>query len=108
MNFNEYQNLARRTQNKRLNPDERLRHALCGLPSEVGEVCGLFQKVYQGRPLNADKVADEMGDCMWFLAELADVLGMSLQDIAENNIAKLRERYPDGFSAERSNARYDL
>ena len=62
MIFTEYQALARRTQNRRLTPDEKLRHALCGLPAEVGEICGHFQKVYQGHPLIVEKVAEEMGD----------------------------------------------
>lgn len=102
MDFDKYQALARRTQNRRLNHDQRLNHALRGLPAEVGEVCGLFQKIYQGHPLNIDKVVDEMGDVFWFMAELADELGISLNDVAENNIAKLRKRYPDGFSEEES------
>lgn len=108
MTFSEYQRLARRTQNGRLTPDEKLRHALCGLPSEVGEVCGLFQKVYQGRPLDVEKVEDELSDCFWFVAELCDVLGLDMDEVAQHNIDKLKARYPDGFSEERSNARYDL
>ena len=102
MDFNEYQALARRTQNKRLTSDDRLRHALCGLPAEVGEVCGLFQKVYQGHPLITEKVADELSDVFWFIAELCDVLGLSLDEIARHNIDKLRKRYPEGFSEEAS------
>ena len=60
--FNGYQNLARRTQNERLNPCERRMHALHGLSSEVGEIHALYQKTFQGHPLNADSVVDELGD----------------------------------------------
>ena len=102
MNFTQYQTQARRTQYGRLTSDEKLRHALCGLPAEVGEVCRLFQKVYQGHGLNALRVADEMGDVLWFLGELADVLGLSLEDIAQANIDKLRKRYPAGFDEDAS------
>lgn len=102
MIFTEYQALARRTQNRRLTPDEKLRHALCGLPAEVGEICGHFQKVYQGHPLIVEKVAEEMGDALWFLGELADFLGLSLDDIARENIEKLKKRYPSGFDEEAS------
>jgi NTP pyrophosphatase (non-canonical NTP hydrolase) len=44
----------------------------------------------------------EMGDLLWFLAELADVHGLTLDEIAEANIDKLRRRYPEGFSEEDS------
>lgn len=100
--LNEYQRLARRTQNDRLNPCERRMHALHGLSSEVGEIHALYQKTFQGHPLNADSVVDELGDLLWFAAELADVLGVSLDTVAAHNIRKLQRRYPEGFDVEHS------
>lgn len=102
MTLNEYQNLAARTINHNLTEHETLDHALRGLPAEVGEVCGIFQKQLQGHPVDMDSVAKEIGDCLWMIAELCTVLGLRMDDIAEGNIAKLRRRYPDGFEAERS------
>ena len=102
MTFKEYQQQARRTQNPDLTPRERLEHALWGLSSEVGEVCGLHQKTYQGHALDASALRKEVGDCLWFLAELCDVYDLDMGWIAEDNIAKLKRRYPQGFSAERS------
>ena len=102
MTLNGYQRDARGTQNGRLNPCERRMHALHGLASEVGEIHALYQKVFQGHPLNADRVVDELGDLLWFAAELADVLGVSLETVAALNIRKLRHRYPEGFDAEHS------
>ena len=98
MTFERYQELARRTQNRDLNESERLRHALWGLSAEVGEVCGLFQKTYQGHDIVRDDVAKEIGDCFWMLGELCDVMGFDMGGIAEQNIEKLRRRYPHGFS----------
>lgn len=102
MNLNEYQRLARRTQNESLTPRERLEHALWGLSSEVGEICGLHQKTHQGHLLNAVELRKEIGDALWFIGELCDVYDFSLGAIAEENIAKLRRRYPEGFEEERS------
>ena len=45
---------------------------------------------------------DELGDLLWFAAELADVLGVSLETVAALNIRKLRHRYPERFDAEHS------
>ena len=103
MNLNTYQDLARRTQNPELTNRGRLDHALFGLASECGEILGIYQKQFQGHDVDEDKVIDEMGDLMWFLAELADCINVELNFVGEHNIAKLLKRYPDaGFSAERS------
>lgn len=102
MTFDQYQSLARRTQDKTLTNRDQLEHALWGLSSEVGEICGIYQKLHQHHPVDEKAVADEMGDVLWFLAELADYLGISLDSVAEHNICKLLKRYPEGFSGERS------
>lgn len=102
MTLNEYQTLARRTQNPALSPREQLEHALWGMSSEVGEVCSLHQKTHQGHPMDANALRKEIGDVLWMLAELCDVYGFTLEGVAEENIAKLRKRYPDGFDAEHS------
>ena len=102
MTLNGYQRDARRTQNDKLNPCERRLHALHGLASEVGEIHALYQKTFQGHPLNTDKVVDELGDLLWFAAELADVIGVSLGTVAGLNILKLQRRYPEGFDVEHS------
>lgn len=103
MTLNEYQDLARRTQNPALDKYERLLHALFGLGSECGEILGIYQKVFQVHELDEDKVVDEMGDLMWFLAELADCLNVELNFVGEHNIAKLLKRYPGAvFTTERS------
>lgn len=102
MTFYEYQDKAARTQNGKLNRNQRLNHALFGMCSEVGEIHGLYQKMFQGHPLNFSEVLDEVGDLMWFISELCDVLGVTMDDVAARNIEKLEERYPDGFDAEKS------
>lgn len=102
MTFGEYQELAKRTQNDRIMMHEKELHALHGLASEVGEIHAHYQKVYQGHPLDYAKVLDEIGDVLWFMAELADSMGVTLDEIAQHNIDKLRKRYPDGFDVEHS------
>lgn len=104
MEFNRYQELARRTQDPTIPSETRLNHALLGLGSECGEVLGIYQKAIQGHKIDVNEVVGEMGDVLWFLAELADCLGVSLDYIPQFNVAKLLERYPadEGFSAERS------
>ena len=102
MDFQEYQQLARRTQNKDLPLWAMKEHALYGLSAEVGEVLGLHQKVNQGHPLDDTALRLEIGDVMWFVAELCDAYGWDMGEIARANIEKLRNRYPVRFTVEQS------
>lgn len=103
MSGDEYQELAMRTSYGAYGDDsDRLHHGVLGLCSEAGEVAGIFQKGYQGHEINIDHVIEELGDCMWMIAEICEPLGVSMDYVMDENIKKLQRRYPDGFSAERS------
>ena len=103
MHMSDYQIAAMRTCNIPFNrTDDMLRHAVFGLASEAGEVAGIFQKSYQGHPVDLEHVKKELGDILWFVAETCTALGFSMSDVAQMNIDKLKARFPDGFSAERS------
>lgn len=102
MNMNEYQALAMRTSSAQTSSD-KIENGVLGLNGEAGEVADLLKKyLYQGHELDRDKMIDEAGDVLWYLAELAAGLGVSLSEIAERNVEKLRRRYPEGFDPERS------
>ena len=103
MTPNEYQKLAMRTYNLLHSPlDDMACHAVFGLTSEAGEVAGLLQTWYQGHELDEEHLMKELGDCLWMIAELCTAYGFSLEDVMQLNIDKLRARYPDGFSEEKS------
>jgi NTP pyrophosphatase (non-canonical NTP hydrolase) len=90
-----YQSAARRTINRALTEDQRLLDASAGLAEEAGEVLSHVRKhLLQGRPLDRDAVMLELGDALWCLAIAADTLGVSLQDVAQRNVDKLRSRHP--------------
>lgn len=80
-----------------------------GVAGEAGEVADLVKKhVGHGHDLPTEKLVDELGDVLWYLTVLANALGVSLEAVAARNVAKLRRRYPDGFSSEASLARVDV
>ena len=104
--FGEYQRQAMRTANKTLDRDEMLLNAVMGMCGEAGEAIDLLKKHRaQGAALDIDRLVKEVGDCLWYIAEFAEASGVSLAEIAQRNIAKLKARYPEGFSEERSNNR---
>ena len=103
MTINEYQKLAMVTKNPELSGRELLINSVMGLCGESGEVIDLVKKhISHGHPLNREKLIDELGDVAWYLAECATVLDVSLEEILERNIEKLKKRYPEGFSTYRS------
>lgn len=102
LTFEEYQMAAQRTSNTAF-PMDKVDNGVLGLSGESGEVADLVKKFkYQGHPLNIDEMIGELGDVLWYVAETATGLGVCLQEVAQKNIEKLKERYPDGFEAERS------
>jgi len=78
-------------------------NGVMGLNGEAGEVIDLVKKwQYQGHCLEFDKIIDECSDVCWYLAEIAEALGCTIDDFFDHNVEKLMKRYPDGFRPERS------
>ena len=94
MQMNEYQLRAQRTSNT---DDEvsKLMNGVLGLNGEAGEVADIVKKaLYQGHELDEAHLAEEIGDCLWYIAELATALNLTLDAVAKQNIDKLQKRYP--------------
>src|SRR5262245_22281263 len=103
MTMEEYEQLAARTLNPALARDQRLLDAAAGLSEEAGEVLGLVRKhLFMGHPLDTTRLTIELGDALWCLTTVAGTIGISLEGVAGANIAKLRKRYPDGYTDSRS------
>ena len=99
MDLNDYQKAARRT--AIYAEDHRVIYPALGLASEAGEVAGKIKKVLRDEagdfaraPVEAIK--DELGDVLWYVAVLAGDLGLSLDEIAASNLAKLGSRHDRG------------
>ena len=102
MDMNKYQQLAQRTSNTHTSWD-KIVNGLLGLHGEGGELADLFKKAeYQEHEPDYGHMAKELGDVLWYVAEIATGLGYSLADIARLNIDKLKARYPYGFDPDKS------
>ena len=103
MDVNEYQKLAMTTLNPALNKRDVLINSVMGLCGESGEAIDIVKKwMAQGHELDRERLAKELGDIAWYLAEAATALDLSLEDILQANIEKLKKRYPEGFDETRS------
>lgn len=108
MTVNEYQKLAMATLNPALDKKDVLINGVMGLCGESGEVIDIVKKhLAQGHDLDVAKIAKELGDVAWYLAETAYAIGYDLETVCQMNIDKLNRRYPHGFSTERSLKRED-
>lgn len=102
-----YQSAAVATMSKE--PDDlKTRLAICalGLTGEAGEVADHVKKhLGHGHDLDVEKIIKEIGDVIWYAAVMAHVLGVKLSEVTAKNVAKLKARYPKGFSVEASKNR---
>ncbi len=102
MNFNTYQEWAASK------CDTPVECSIMGLAGEVGEVVDYLKKhIYHGRPLDVHKLELELGDVLWYLADVAGQYGIPLERVARSNVSKMEARYPDGFTLEAAAARAD-
>ena len=103
MTLNEYQELAMRTAMNTHPYNSTLEYACLGLSGETGEFCDLTKKMlYHGHTYSRAKLIEELGDILWYVAYAAKALDVDLDEVAAINVAKLRHRYPDGFSSQSS------
>ena len=81
-------------------PSERLLTASVGMCAEAGEFTEIVKKIiFQGKPVNEDNLFHlkrELGDIMWYVAQACMGLNVSLDEIIEMNVDKLKARYPGG------------
>ncbi len=95
---NEYQSLAMITSASHASPDERLLNGVMGLCGESGEVADLVKKHrFHGTTLDEDKLRKELGDVLWYVAQICDSRGWKMGDVMAGNIEKLKARWPEGF-----------
>ncbi len=106
MDMLSYQEKATRTLNYTGSSKSVMTNMCLGLAGESGELIDHIKNhVFHEHEIDREYVKAELGDIMWYVACLADVLEISLDDVSIGNIEKLEARYPTGFSEERSKNR---
>ena len=111
MSPTDYQILAARTLIKtpdfQITPEQvMIVWTATGLAGEAGEVSELIKKgIFHQQGIDREKMKKELGDVLWYLSGLAGQFGITLDEIMEHNIEKLKARFPDGWDADRSRFR---
>lgn len=98
-----------REQDDKLHPglmDPNLLHGTLGIASEVGELAEqLVNKALRRENVDYVNISEEVGDILWYCAMILRACGKSFEDVATQNIAKLKVRYPHKFTLEKAETR---
>lgn len=78
-------------------------HVALGLAGEAGECADLVKKAgYPNGSLNTAKLIEELGDLLWYITAMCNILQVDLGTLIVTNITKLEERHPErGYSVEK-------
>ncbi len=100
MEFNQYQEEARKSAIYP-NKGNNFIYPTLGLAGEAGEVAEKIKKIIRDSDgiVSEEKKAElakELGDVLWYISNLAEELGLKLEDVARGNIEKLRSRLERG------------
>lgn len=108
MQLNDYQREANRTGGFFVTKEDWLLCDLLGVTGEAGELANEVKKIlYHKHEMDKERLILELGDILWYVADLCTVFDTTLEDVAALNIEKLRKRYPNGFTTQESINRKD-
>ena len=107
MTFSIYQDQAIRTA-KLEGFKFNIGHAALGISGEAGEFADCVKKyLIYNQSLDRKNAAEELGDLLWYIALACDSLGISMADVATQNIEKLAKRYPEKYTDLHAQQRLD-
>jgi NTP pyrophosphatase (non-canonical NTP hydrolase) len=95
--FSAYQRAASETSQLRLGGPQGAIAPMLGLASETGSILNVYKKYLRdgiGLAANREFLREELGDLLWYTAAVATACGLDLEDIAQANLARTRDRYP--------------
>ena len=96
MDFNDYQKAANRTL---MGKEQVLTNCALGLTGEAGEVADLIRKyTFNNEKLDHDAIVKEMGDVLWYLSQIAEWADIPFDEVADDNINRLKQRYPSALN----------
>jgi len=94
LNFRSYQDMAAETAVYK--SEHQVIYPALGLAAEAGEVANKVKKILRDGNFNREAIADEVGDCLWYIAALCRDLNVDMKELAKNNLRKLHDRKARG------------
>lgn len=99
MNPNEFVKLAARTRSPLPTEKDNIYHMLFGIMDELGELTKIYKaNLAYNKEIDRANVKEEIGDLLWFIANLCDVLEINMEEVMTMCIEKLKVRYPQKYT----------
>ena len=106
----EYQKLCKKTAKKFKDREKEIMSWGLGIVGEAGDVAGCIKKTFSHLNDQKEGIRENLGDTLWYAAMICNFFDWDLEEILEENIEKLKKRYPQGFTekkAQRKGSRID-
>ena len=90
------------------NHTEDMLHMAVGISGEAGELLDAIKKVWvYNKTLDIENVREELGDLLFYIQGMANLIGTDLEELIKGNVEKLKKRYPTGYTDAAAQARAD-
>ncbi len=101
MDLKEYQEVAKVSAKKDFNTkDEEIMCWGLGVSGEAGDIASCIKKTFAHKKDVKDGIRENIGDMLWYTAMICNFFGWGLNEILNENIEKLKKRFPQGFNYE--------
>jgi len=110
MTLKEYQKLCKTTAQKFKNKEKEILTWGLGITGEAGDLAGCIKKTFSHNNDQKDGIKENLGDTLWYVAMICNFFDWDLEEVLEENVKKLKKRYPKGFdfkNAQRDGTRID-
>ena len=95
----DYQKLCKLTAKKFTDPALEISTWGLGIAGEAGDVASCIKKTFAHNNDQRAGIRENIGDTLWYAASICNFFGWDMQEILNENVAKLKKRFPNGFTA---------
>jgi len=94
----EYQELCKNTAKKFDTPERGILTWGLGITGEAGDIASCIKKTFIHNNDQKAGIRENLGDTLWYAAMICNFFGWDMQEVLNENIEKLKKRYPEGFT----------
>lgn len=98
MDLKEYQDLCKTTAKKFDNPEIEIATWGLGITGEAGDIASCIKKTFAHKNDVREGIKENIGDILWYTSMICNFFEWDLNEILNQNIEKLKKRYPEGFT----------
>ena len=110
MSIKEYQELCKKFARDFKNKEKEIMTWGLGISGEAGDVAGCIKKTFSHYSDQTLGIRENIGDTLWYAAMICNYFNWDMQEVLDENIEKLKKRFPEGFTfqeASREGTRID-